>query len=213
MKLKPRPPAPARGRLLDELRAGLRFAAKHSTVRTLMFMAAISSVFGMSFVTLLPAWAVSILGGDATTNGLLQSARGVGALVAALFIASLGRFQFKGKLMLVGGFVYPTLLLVFSFMDALPLALLALVGSGWGLMTLLNISNALMQTLVPDELRGRVLSIYTLTLFGLMPIGALMAGTLAQSVGAPDTVRVTALVALAAAVLLYWRAPKVRALP
>ena len=212
MRLQPRPPQPPRGRALEQLGEGLRFVVGHSTLRTLIFLAGMTSVFGMAFVTLLPAWAVTILGGDATTNGLLQSARGVGALVAALYIASLGRFQYKGKLLSLGSFFYPMLLLFFSFTTWLPLSLLALVGSGWGLITMLNLSNALVQTHIPDELRGRVASIYTLTLFGLMPIGALMAGALAEHVGEPNAVRAGALVALGAAVFIYLRVPRLRAL-
>jgi MFS family permease len=213
MKLKRRPALAIRGRTLDELKAGVKFVASSPTLRTLIAMAGLTSLFGMAFVTLLPAWAVDVLGGDATTNGLLQSARGVGALFAALFIASLGRFQFKGKLLTAGSFFYPILLLVFSFMDFLPLALLALVGAGWGLISMLNISNALVQTHVPDELRGRVVSIYTLTFFGLMPIGALLTGGLALYIGAPNTVRLGALAALAVAAFIYVRVPRVRALP
>ena len=213
MKLKPRPVVTARGRALDELKAGVKFTLSSAPLRTLIFMAGCTSLFGMAFVTLLPAWAVGILGGDAATNGLLQSARGVGALVAALFIASLGRFQYKGKLLTVGSFVYPVLLLLFSYATWLPLALLTLVGAGWGLISMLNVSNALVQTHVPDELRGRVVSIYTLTFFGLLPIGALMAGTLAEHMGEPGTVRVSALIALAVAAFIYLRAPRLRALP
>jgi MFS family permease len=213
MKLKRRPPAAHRGRTLDELKAGLKFAVGSPTLRTLIFMAGITSLFGMSFATLLPAWAVNILHGDATTNGLLQSARGVGALLAALSIASLGRFQFKGRVLTAGSFIYPILLLLFSFATWLPLSLLALVGAGIGLISMLNLAQALVQTHVPDELRGRVISLYTLTFFGLMPLGALMAGALAETIGAPNTVRLTTLIALLAAAVIYLRVPRVRALP
>ena len=210
MKLSRRPAPPNRGRTLEELKAGFGFVASNSTLLTLIFLAGTASLFGMAFVTLLPAWAVTVLGGDATTNGLLQSARGVGALVAALFIASRGRFQFKGRLLTLGSFVYPVCLLAYSFTSTLPLALLALVVAGWGLISMLNLSNAFVQTLVPDHLRGRVASIYTLTLFGLMPIGALLAGSLADALGAPSTVRLTALAALGAAAIVYWRVPQLR---
>jgi hypothetical protein len=197
---------------VDELRAGLSFVRHSATLRTLIFLAGTASLFGMAFITLLPAWAVTVLGGDSTTNGLLQSARGVGAVTATLFIASRGR-DMKGRLLTTGSLVYPTLLLAYSFATRLPLSLLALVGAGWGMITMLNCNNAFVQTLVPDELRGRVASIYTLTLFGLMPLGALLAGNLADLAGEPNTVRLTALVALCAAVLVFWRVPRLRTLP
>jgi MFS family permease len=213
MQLSRRPPPRRRGSTADELKAGLRFVVRHQVIRTLIVLAAFTSVFGLAFATLLPAWSVDILGGDATTNGLLQSARGVGALGAALLIASLGRFQFKGKLLTLGSFVYPAMLLAFAGMRWLPLSLLALVGAGGALVTTMNISNALVQTQVPDDLRGRVLSVYTLTFFGLMPIGALMAGALAQQIGEPPTVVIGALATLACAAAVYWRVPQLRATP
>lgn len=213
MKLQRRPAAPRRGSTLDELREGLRFVRGHQVIRTIILLVATNSLFGLAFATLLPAWSVRILGGGPTTNGLLQSGRGVGALIAALFIASLGRFQYKGKLLTLGAFTFPTLLLAFSAARWLPLSILAMVGAGIGLIMMMNLSNALVQTLVPDALRGRVLSIYTLTFFGLMPVGALIAGTLAQQIGEPATVVFGASMTLLAAGLIYWRVPQLRAMP
>lgn len=212
MKFRQRPVPRVRGRTRDELKAGLSFVRHSPTLRTLIFLAGMASLFGMAFITLLPAWSVTVLGGDSTTNGLLQSARGVGAVTATLFIAARGR-EIKGRLLTIGSLTYPLLLLAYSLTTLLPLSLLGLVVAGWGMITMLNCSNAFVQTLVPDELRGRVASIYTLTLFGLMPIGALLAGSLAAFAGEPNTVRLTALAALIAAALVYWRAPQLRNLP
>jgi MFS family permease len=207
----PRRPMPAASRsAVAAVGEGLRFVLAEPVVRTVIGLVAMTAVFGLAFVTLLPAWSVNVLGGDATTNGLLQSARGVGALLAALFIASLGRFQFKGKVLSLGSFVYPATLLLFSVIASTPLALAAMVASGWGLISMMNVANALVQTLTPDSLRGRVASVYTLTFFGLMPVGALLAGAAAELWGAPVTVRSAALVALAAAAFVYLRVPRVR---
>ena len=172
----------------------------------------IVSVFGFSVVTLIPAWTVEILGGDATVNGLLLSARGVGALVAALTIASLGRIKFKGKVLTLGSFVLPSVLLVFAVARWLPLSLLAFVGVGWGFMMNVNITNALVQTNIPDVLRGRVMGIYTLIFLGLMPIGSLMVGTLAVQIGEPAVVALNGAVLLAVAALTWVRSPALRAL-
>jgi MFS family permease len=161
---------------------------------------------------LLPAWAVSILGGNSATNGFLQSARGVGSLLGALMIASLGRFRFRGKLLTVGTFVFPLRMIVFAVVRWLPLSLLALVGVGWGSMVLLNIANALVQTHVSDELRGRVMGIYTLGFFGMMPIGALLAGGIAEIVSEPITVILSALITLGFAVWIWLYVPKLRTL-
>ena len=206
---------PARARATSaqaDLKEGLRYVAAQPTIRLLILVAAVTSLFGMGYATLLPAWAVSILHGNSATNGFLQSARGVGSLLGALLIASLGRFRFKGKLLTLGSLVFPIFLLVFAVVSWLPLSLLVLVGVGWGFMVLLNMANALVQTLVPDELRGRVMSVYTLGFFGMMPLGALLAGAVAELTSEPITVVLGTLIALGFAILLWLRAPQLRAL-
>jgi MFS family permease len=197
---------------LHDLAEGLRYVARHSIIRTLIAVIGMVSLFGMAYATLFPAWAVMILHGDATTNGLLQSARGLGALLGALMIASLGRFKFRGKLLTLGTVLFPVLLVVFSAISVLPLALLVLVAVGWAFMIVMNMANTLVQMQVSDELRGRVMAVYSLVFFGFMPIGALWAGTLAQWVGPPLAVVFGAVVAFAFAVGLYIFVPKVRAL-
>jgi MFS family permease len=209
------PALPARGSAasaVEDLREALAYLASQPVVAALIGLIGAMSLFGVSFVALMPAWAVTILHGDATTNGLLLSARGVGALVAALFIASLGRFTFKGKLLTVGSFAFPVLLFVFAFMRWLPLSLLMLAGIGAGAILVMNLCNALVQTITPDALRGRVMGVYTLTFFGIMPIGALWVGMLAQGLGAPQAVMVAAVAALAVSALVWLKVPAVRRL-
>lgn len=155
---------------------------------------------------------MTVLGGNATTNGLLQSARGVGALGSALLIASLGRFKFKGKLLAIGTFAFPIALLTFALVRWLPLSLLVLVGVGIALILVLNLANALVQTLVSDPLRGRVMGIYSLTFLGLMPIGGLLAGAVAEHVGEPITVVLSSLILLGFATLMWMFVPRLRAL-
>lgn len=213
MQLPDRAAVVRRGRTLNALVEGLRYVAGHATIRTILTILATSSLFGVAFATLMPAWTVNVLGGGASLNGLLQSARGFGALVSALHLASLGRFQFRGRLLTVGAFVFPLMVIVFAAVRWVPAALAALLGVGWGMITLYNLSNALVQTSVPDELRGRVMSIYTLTIFGLMPIGSLLHGQLAARAGEPATVALGGLVMLAVATLVYWRAPQLRRMP
>jgi MFS family permease len=198
---------------LDELKEGIKYTVHHREIRTIIMLVAVISVFGISYVTLIPAWAVKILGGDATTNGYLQSARGFGALMSALVIASLGRFQFKGKLLILGSFMFPSLLILFSFMRWLPLSLLVLVGVGSSLILVFNLANALVQTLVIDHLRGRVMGVYTASFFGLMPIGALIMGTLAENFGSMAAVVTGACIAIATAAVISFFVPSVKRLP
>jgi hypothetical protein len=191
---------------------GMRYITSSSTIRTLILLVSITALFGISSTTLFPAWAVSILGGDATTTGLLQSARGVGALASALMIASLGRFKFKGKLLTLGSLAFPLLMLVFAFVRWIPLSLLVLVGSGIAIILVMNLANALVQTLAPDELRGRIMAIYSLTFFGLLPAGALWAGAVAEVAGEPAAVILGAAISLAFGLMLWVFAPWLRRL-
>ncbi len=212
MKLKP---AEARSRAtsaVQDLKEGLGYVGRNATLRALISIAGVAGLSGMAYATLMPAWAVTILGGDSTTVGLMQSARGVGSLIGALMIAALGRFRFKGRLMTVGTFMFPALLIVFAAVRWLPLSLLVLVGVGWGMMVMFNMLNTLIQTTVSDGLRGRVMGIYSLTFFGAAPIGALMAGAAADRVGEPTTILLSALVPLAYAAWLWLRAPQLRRL-
>jgi MFS family permease len=212
MKLKSQPSPVRRNSIGADLKEGIRYARSHPMIRTLIGLVGVTSLFGFSFTTLLPAWAVTIMGGNATTNGLLQSARGAGAFFSALFIASLGRFKFKGKLLTFGTFAFPALLLVFSFVRFLPLSLFMLVGVGAATILIMNLANALVQTLVSDSLRGRVMGIYALTFFGLMPIGALWIGSVAQHIGAPNAVIIASLISLVFASLVWTLVPKLRTL-
>jgi MFS family permease len=214
MKLNIQPRSGKNGKsTLDELKEGIKYTLHHRQIRTLIMLVAMISVFGISYATLIPAWAVNILGGDATTNGYLQSARGVGALLSALFIASLGRFHFKGKLLTLGSFMFPSLLIFFSFMRWLPLSLLVLVGVGSSLILVFNLANALVQTLVSDDLRGRVMGVYSASFFGLMPVGALIMGTLAEHFGSMAAVIAGACITISTAALILFFVPSVKRLP
>jgi MFS family permease len=196
----------------SDLKEGLAYVFHNRTILLLIGMLGITSVFGMAYATLLPAWAVDVLKGDATTNGLLQSARGVGSLIAALMIASMGASAHRGRLLTIGSFVFPILLIVFAAIRNVPLALILLLAIGWAFMTYSNLTNNLVQHIVPDNLRGRVMGIYSLTFFGMVPIGALLGGAFAQAVGTPTAVVVSAAVSLFFAFALFIGAPFIRKL-
>jgi predicted MFS family arabinose efflux permease len=104
----------------------------------------------------------------------------------------------------------PIFLIIFSFTRILPTSFLALLGAGWGFMVMINLSNNLVQSIVSDQLRGRVMGIFTFTFFGFMPIGSLINGALADNFGAPLTIQLNALILLTAAILLLVRFPIIR---
>ncbi len=201
----------ARQPAFRELQEGIHHVVTDPIIRTLVIIVGVTSCCGISLTTLIPAWAVKILKGDATTNGLLLSGRGVGALCGALLIATLGRLPVKGKLLSLGMLGFPLCLLAFAFTHQLAVSLLFILGIGMGLILVLNLANALVQTLTPESLRGRVMSVYMMTFFGLMPIGAMWIGMLAEHFGEVAAVIVNGLLGLAFAVAVWSAVPKLRA--
>jgi predicted MFS family arabinose efflux permease len=197
---------------LNQVKDGLRYMLTHPILRTLIAVPAVAVLFSTAYATLLPAWAVDVLGGDATTNGLLQSARGAGSLIGALMIAAVVHLGRQGRWLTIGTFVYPALLLVFAAVRWVPLSFLVLAGVGWGGMLVYNMSNTLLQLNVSDEMRGRVMSISSMTMFGGMPLGSLWSGALAQVIGPPLTIVTGAVIMLTFAVLFWLRAPQLRRL-
>ncbi len=210
MKLPPFQSVSRQISISTEVKQGFAYVASKPVIRTIILNLGILSLAGVGFVTLMPVWAVDVLGGDATTNGFLHTARGLGALSGVLLIAAIGQTYSKGKLFTIGTFVMPVFLILLSFTRILPASFLALFGVGWGFMVIINLSNTLVQINVTDELRGRVMGIFTLTFFGLLPIGSLINGAIADQIGAPLTVQINALILLAAAFLLVLRFPAIR---
>jgi len=192
--------------------AGLRYIKQTPIVRTLLSLIAVSSLFGMSAVALMPVFAKDILQVGPTGLGFLTAAIGGGALSGALTLASLGNFQRKGLLLSIGNLAFPSMLLLFALSRSFPLSLLFLIGGGWGLITQNALTNTLLQTSVPDHLRGRVMSVYALMFLGMMPLGNLQAGVVAEHLGAPVAVVLGASVVGGYALWVFLKRPQVRQL-
>lgn len=212
IRLEPRQRAPRKGSALGQLREGLAYAMHTEPIRTLLIDLALTITLGFSVVTLIPAWASGVLGGDVKTNGLLLSGRGAGALLGALMIAFLGSRRMRGKLLATASISLPLAMLVFALLRWIPLAVVLIGCIGWSLIIMANVTNALVQTSVPDDMRGRVMSIYMLILNGGNPIGSLVAGGAAASFGAPPVVIVYGLVLAAFAIFTWLRKPFIRTL-
>jgi predicted MFS family arabinose efflux permease len=193
MRVNPHQPAPQQKSTVNYLLDGVRFAFGDPNIRVLLIVLGAISIFGFSLMTLMPAWATTVLGGDVKTNGMLLSARGVGSLAGALMIAWLGSRIIRGKIWTVGSLVMPFALILFAIFRILPVSLIMLVIMGWGLMSVVNISNALIQTHVPDNLRGRVMSVFILIFQGGLPLGSLLVGWLAGAFSAQVAVLVCAI--------------------
>jgi MFS family permease len=191
---------------------GFQYVLQNRIVLILISIIGVAGFFGLSFQALLPAWAVDILHGDVKTNGWLRSAQGLGSLIGALIIASLGRFKFRGKLLTAGIFVLPVMLILFTFIRNIPLSMVILVFVGAAVIFTNNLSNSLVQSNVPDNLRGRVMSIFSLTFFGLMPLGSLLMGQIAERFDETIAVLIGGSAILVYALLLYFFVPRLRAL-
>lgn len=195
---------------IEQLKDGLRFIRGHRTIFGLVSMAAVMSTFGFPINTLIAVFARDRLNIGAQGLGLLMASMGVGALAGALLLASLGNFKHKGRLLMAAMFVYAGGMVVFASSRSTLLSVLALILAGWAMITQLASTNTLIQTLVPDELRGRVVSTYTWTLGGFLPIGALFIGATADRLGAPSAVLLNAVVCASFALFGLWMFPQVR---
>jgi len=195
---------------LAELGEGIHYVLGNRMILSLIASVGVVSIFGIGMMNMLPAWATDVLHGDVTTNGWLVSARGLGSMISALMLAYWGLHKLRGRLWTAGTIVMPVMLFVFAWIRLLPLSLVALLGVGWGFMMVTTNAQAVVQSLVPDNLRGRVMGVYTLVFFGSMPVGALLAGALAGKIGEPLTVMAGAVLLLVLAIAAWLFLPDIR---
>ena len=175
-----------------------------------MVLIGVTSIFGFAYSVLLPAYATDVLKVDATGYGWLNAAVGIGALAGSLAVASLSRWKNKGVQLTAGSLAFPVALLVFAATRSFTLAAFCLAGAGLAFVIQNATANTMVQLLAPDELRGRVMSVYTLFFFGTTPIGALFAGAVAQQWSSTAAIAVGAGVTLAFALFLFFFVPAVR---
>lgn len=195
-----------------EFREGARFVRGDRRVLALVSLIGIISIFGFPFLVLMPVFARNVLRVGAAGLGFMMAATGIGAVAAALGLASLeGRVR-KGRLLVWTGPVFGLAVAAFAVSPWLPLALVILPIAG-GAMILNNaVTNTLLQTIVPDRLRGRVMGVYAFTFLGMAPFGAFQAGWLAEHLGAPVAVVLGGLVCVLASLVIWRRVPEVPAL-
>ena len=210
MRLRPRPSQRVPGPIWSELREGFRYAAGFAPIRALLLLLGLASLMGMPYMVLMPVIAEEGLHGGAHTLGFLMAASGLGALGGALYLASRRSVLGLGRATAVATFVFGVGLVAFSRSHSLALSLLLLVPIGAGMMVLLAATNTLLQTLVDEDKRGRVMSFYAMALFGMIPFGSLLAGGLAHRIGTPQTLLVGGLACALGALLFLRRLPELR---
>jgi MFS family permease len=196
-----------------QLKSGLRYAFANTELFALLMLALIFSVFGISYNTLLPAFADQVLHAGAVGYGVINAASGFGAVTGAFIMATYGDRGQRGRWLRWANLTFPIVLFAFAFTSSLPLSLVLAYLLGVGFMLEFTIINTLLQTHVADEMRGRILSLYTLTFFGFAPFGNLAIGNLAEIWGMSFTIGLSAIFALALAVTIWLLVPRMRQLP
>lgn len=184
------------GVLISDLLEGLRFIAGSRVILILISMVGVTSLFGISYVILMPVFANNVLKVGASGLAMLMSCAGLGALLAALMLARLGDFKYKGKLMIISSIIFSCALILFSVSKTYQLSLLMLIVIGWSSVTAISLVNNSLQILVPDAFRGRIMSFFMFTFAGFMPFGNLLAGSLAQVWGVGLTVMLSGIICL-----------------
>jgi predicted MFS family arabinose efflux permease len=212
MHVPPTPDEARRSSALANLKEGFSYVWSTPAVLALMILAYVPRIFAVPYQTLMPVFQKDVLKVGPEGLGMLMAAPGVGALLAVLILASVVNRLKRQGLFLVGSIVVLGLfLIVFSQIKSFPLALVSLVAAGLFQMFFLASTNTLLQLIVPDELRGRVMSLYMLDR-GFMPAGALFAGVTAHFIGAPSTVAIMGAVVVVLALMVAWRVPALRTL-
>jgi MFS family permease len=177
-----------RQNVFAELREGWRYIVGFAPIRSILTLIATFSLVGFPYSVLLPVFASTVLHGGPHTLGFLTAASGIGALVSAITLALRKTIVGLGRMIAVVAFTFGTALIALGISSTLWLSLPAMVIVGFSMMQMMAASNTIMQTILQEDKRGRVMSFYSLSFMGVLPFGSLIAGALANRIGAPMTV-------------------------
>jgi MFS family permease len=209
MRIKRNVRATSPSRALDDLVEGVRYSLGFPPIRAVLLLVALVSLLGMPYAVLMPIFAAEVLHGGAHTLGLLMTAPGVGALVGTVYLASRKTILGAGVRIAAGAIIFGSGLIATGLAHDLMLALIALAFVGLGMIVQLATSNTVLQTIVDDDKRGRVMSLYTMAVMGMAPFGSILGGALAHRIGVPTTFLLGGVVCVGGAILF---ATKIRAL-
>lgn len=193
--------------ILFELREGGLYAFHSAPIRAVLMLTALVSLMGMSYTVLMPVFATDILHGGAHTLGFLMGSVGVGALLGAIFLASRApSVEELGRLIFFAAVIFGTGISIFSFTRDIAVSLIALVVAGFGMMVQMASSNTLLQAIVEESKRGRIMSFYTMAFMGMAPFGSLLAGSLAHQFGTTTAILFGGVCCLAGAAIFAVKA-------
>jgi MFS family permease len=204
------PVRPTGGSMGSRIAEGFAYARRTAPVRALLVLLGVVSFVGMPYAVLMPVFADRILHGGASGLGLLMGSSGIGALAGALTLAARQRISGLGRVVAFAAAAFGLCLVLFSLSRVFWLSAALLVPVGFFMMLQMASSNTLIQSMVPDHLRGRVMSIYSMMFMGMAPFGALFAGTVAERLGAPMTVALGGAASIVAGGLFALQLPALR---
>ncbi|MGA8110214.1 MAG: MFS transporter, partial [Acidobacteriaceae bacterium] len=196
--------------MFEQLREGWSYVSTFTPVRTILTLFALVSLMGMPYTVLMPVFAGKILHGGPHTLGFLMGAAGAGALVSALALVMRRSVRGLTRMLPTAAILFGSSLVLFGLSRWLWLSLVLLVFVGFGMLQGFTISNTIIQTLVPEDKRGRVMSYYTAAFVGMAPFGSLLAGAMAHWIGAPRTVMFTGSCCIAGGLWFSSRLPAIR---
>ena len=200
------------GSMLVQLKEGWTYVSAFAPVRTILLLFAIVSLMGWPFTVLMPVFAAKILRGGPHTLGFLMGAVGVGALVSAISLAMRKTVLGLGRMIPLSAAAFGVGLILFGLSRNLWISLALMLVCGFGLMQQMAASNTIIQTIVEDSKRGRVMSFYTMAFVGMAPFGSLLAGSLAHAIGAPRTVMLSGACCIVGSIWFAGRLPQIRKL-
>ena len=212
MKIKPHHTETKHSDMLQGFKEGIKYTFGFIPIRTILLLIALISIVGMPYTILMPVFAKEILHGGPHTLGFLLGAIGIGALCGAFYLASRNSVLGLGKIIAIAASSFGLGLILFSLSRNFVLSMAMLVITGMSMMVQMSSSNTILQTIVEDKMRGRVMSFYTTAFTGMAPFGSLMAGFLASKIGATNTLIIGGLCCLTGAALFAKQLPLLKGL-
>jgi predicted MFS family arabinose efflux permease len=212
MKIKPRTILVSTANPLEQVKEGFVYAFSFPPIRALLLLSALVSFFGLQYTVLVPVFAEKILQGNAETLGFLMAASGVGALCGGIYLASRQTILGLGKLIAFAPTILGIGLITFSLSRYLPLSLFTMLFIGLGTILQVAAGNTVLQTIVEDEKRGRVMSLFTMAFLGIIPFGSLLGGALADRISAPTVLIIDGIVCILGSMYFMRQLPALRQL-
>ena len=197
-------------RLWQDLKEGYSYAFGFAPIRYILLQLGLMSFMGMSYAVLMPIFAKDILHGGPHTLGFLMAASGIGALTGSVYLASRQTILGLGRLIAYASFIFSMGIIAFSFSNILIVSLSMMFFAGFGMIVQIASANTILQSIVEEDKRGRVMSIYTTAIIGMAPIGNLFAGALASWIGAPQTLILSGLSCVIGSLFFVMNLPHIR---